>query len=260
MKFNEPETQPRDEGSEKQKKKKPNFNRPFIIAGIFLGIVSGIAYINILNLLLFAWAWVAGILAAKLLSKEFPRMGAAQGAVVGVFAGAIGSLIAGILITLTSVGGYYALGGELPEKLPVETAETWGYLYPPGQLDDDTWNFVSRLYPEIIKHRLYLDMHEKFVRKNLVVSIVVHFVTLEVAFCIFAGIGGFIGGVLFGRPLSKKEEMEARRRALEAKRGSRPKTGGTGIPKVKVKPAYAKPVFDEPPPKAEPPPQPPPDE
>ena len=136
-----------------KKKKKPNFNKPWKRAAILLGILSGLPFVNLMNLVIFFWAWVAGFLAAKGLSKEFPRMQTSHAAVAGLFTGAIGAIIGCILIAGTSVGGYYLLEDKTAKE--GDRHNIWGtYLYPPGQIylwNDEVHDIIFRPYPEEIR-------------------------------------------------------------------------------------------------------------
>ncbi len=228
--FDKPKT------GKKKKKKKPNFNKPFIVSGIFLGIVSGLPFVNLLNLVLFAWVWVAGFMAAKMLAKEFPYMQPAHGAVVGIFTAGIGALIAGILNVAYSVTLYKV------------APETWAYWWPPGQLymfgkevlHFDIYGLFLKPYPDYIADCIYLDMASKVAPKGLAAKIVVHFLATEVAFCIFGAAAGAIGGVLFGKPAPKKDPYKGRKKSP----GDRPKI--SVAPKPAAPPvAYAKPVLDD---------------
>ena len=229
---------------QKPSAKKPNFNKPFIICGILLGLASGLPFINLLNLVLFAWAWIFGLISAKMLSKEYPYMQPMHGAVVGVFTGAIGALIGGILITTWSVGGYFLFGGMLPGEPP----DTWRLLYPPGQLyglginigDDNLLNWLFLPYPVKIADRFYIDFTNENVRNGLGITIFVHFLIMEVSHWLFAGVAGYIGGVLWSKPLPKKKE-QPKRKAMAT--GDQAVATATVVPKAKPV-MYAKPVFE----------------
>jgi uncharacterized membrane protein YeaQ/YmgE (transglycosylase-associated protein family) len=238
--------------------KKPNFNKPFIVCGILLGLASGLPFVNLLNLLLFAWAWIFGFLAARMLSKEYPYMQPMHGAVVGVFTGAIGALIGSILISAWSVGGYFLFDGILPGEPP----EQWRYLYPPGQVyclgiefgGDNLLNWLFKPYPAKIADRIYIDLTAENVRDGIGLTIFLNFLIMEVSHWLFAGVGGFIGGVLWSKPLPIKKEQPRRKTAgaggLDGAVGAAPKAKPVvyarpvledgGVPKAKV--LKAKPV------------------
>ena len=81
--------------------------KPAVIAGVVLGVLSAIPFVNILNLCCCLWAIVGGVLASYLYIKDSPTpVNAGDGAVVGAIAGAVGAVVYVILgIPLAIVGG-----------------------------------------------------------------------------------------------------------------------------------------------------------
>ena len=81
--------------------------KPAVIAGVVLGVLSAIPFVNILNLCCCLWAIVGGVLASYLYIKDSPTpVNAGDVAVVGANAGAVGAVVYVILgIPLAIVGG-----------------------------------------------------------------------------------------------------------------------------------------------------------
>jgi hypothetical protein len=77
-----------------------DWKKPALIGGLIAGIFSVVPFISALNICLCLWAWVGGIVAAKLLIDRTPRIVTAKdGAKVGLFSG----LIAGAIVLLISI-------------------------------------------------------------------------------------------------------------------------------------------------------------
>jgi len=78
--------------------------KPALIGGVLIGVLSVIPFVSAANLCCCLWAIVGGLLATYLYVKNSPTpASAADGAVLGVIAGAVGaviSLILGIPIAL----------------------------------------------------------------------------------------------------------------------------------------------------------------
>jgi uncharacterized membrane protein len=74
---------------------KPSKLQPALIGGIIIGLLSSIPLINFANLCCCSWVLLGGIVAARLLINRSPALPVTtgDGAVVGVLAGIIGSLI-----------------------------------------------------------------------------------------------------------------------------------------------------------------------
>jgi hypothetical protein len=72
--------------------------QPVLIGGVVLGVLSGIPFVNLGNMCCCAWAVLGGFIAAYLYIKRSPtpvRIG--EGALLGVMAGLIGTLIAWVI-------------------------------------------------------------------------------------------------------------------------------------------------------------------
>ena len=77
------------------------WKRPALIGGLIAGILSVIPFIQMLNVCLCLWAWVGGIVAAKLLINRSPRIITSKdGAKVGMYAGLIGCAIVFVISML----------------------------------------------------------------------------------------------------------------------------------------------------------------
>jgi hypothetical protein len=70
------------------------WKRPALIGGLISGIFSAVPLVNILNVCLCLWAWIGGLVAAKLLVGRSQRIITAKdGAKVGLYSGLIAAAI-----------------------------------------------------------------------------------------------------------------------------------------------------------------------
>lgn len=77
-----------------------DWKKPALIGGLITGILSVLPFVGSLNICLCLWAWVGGIVAAKLLIDRTPRIVTSKdGAKIGLIAGSIAGLIV-LLITM----------------------------------------------------------------------------------------------------------------------------------------------------------------
>src|SRR5262245_1389209 len=71
-----------------------DWKRPALIGGLISGIFSAIPLVNILNVCLCLWAWIGGLVAAKLLIGRSQRIVTAKdGAKIGLYSGLIAAAI-----------------------------------------------------------------------------------------------------------------------------------------------------------------------
>jgi hypothetical protein len=71
-----------------------DWKKPALIGGLIAGLGSLVPVFNLANLCLCAWAWVGGIVAARMLTTRSVRtLTYADGARIGLAAGVIGGLI-----------------------------------------------------------------------------------------------------------------------------------------------------------------------
>lgn len=82
--------------------------RPALIGGVVIGLLSGIPYLNIGNVICCMWIVGGGALAAYLYIKNSPQpVNVGEGALIGAMAGVIGTVVALIVgIPLTILLGY----------------------------------------------------------------------------------------------------------------------------------------------------------
>jgi hypothetical protein len=219
------EQTPKQPGGEKpagkRKRKKPNFNKPFLVAGIALGIVSGLPFLNFANMILFAWAWIAGILAAKIFSGIYPKIKLQHGAIVGAIAGILGAVIA----TPLSAGSSWAIskwafknanaheimrnvnmpwksGNQQQANLLNDVLLRW-FPRPHHAFAIMSWNKVDYAGYYVDKKGTRLSDPEstgvpvRISAGTAVVRIVLHFLFLEVGFFIFGTVGGIIGASIY---------------------------------------------------------------
>ena len=72
--------------------------QPALLGGVAIGVLSALPVVNIGNLCCCAWVVFGGALAAYLMQQNFPApVGAGDGALVGLMAGAIGAVVGSIL-------------------------------------------------------------------------------------------------------------------------------------------------------------------
>ncbi len=68
--------------------------KPALIAGVLIGVLSAIPFVNLANICCCLWAILGGMLATYLYVKNSPTpAGAGDGAVLGVIAGALGAVL-----------------------------------------------------------------------------------------------------------------------------------------------------------------------
>jgi hypothetical protein len=76
------------------------WKRPALIGGLISGILSVAPFVSVLNVCLCMWAWVGGIVAAKLLiDRSYRIVTAKDGAKIGLYSG----LIAGAIVLLIAM-------------------------------------------------------------------------------------------------------------------------------------------------------------
>ena len=72
--------------------------QPALLGGVAIGVLSALPVINIVNLCCCAWVVAGGALASHLMQQNHPApVNAADGAIVGLLAGAIGALVGTVL-------------------------------------------------------------------------------------------------------------------------------------------------------------------
>jgi hypothetical protein len=89
------------------------------IAGVAIGVLSGIPLISALNCLLCAWVWGGGIFAVWLYKRNSgdPSVQSSQGAMMGLVAGVIGGLIAGVLSMALGAGSMETILGQVRTQM-----------------------------------------------------------------------------------------------------------------------------------------------
>jgi hypothetical protein len=71
-----------------------DWKRPALIGGLISGIFSAVPLVNILNVCLCLWAWIGGLVAAKLLiGRSQRKITAKDGAKIGLYSGLIAAAI-----------------------------------------------------------------------------------------------------------------------------------------------------------------------
>lgn len=82
--------------------------RPALIGGVVIGLLSGIPYVNLGNIICCMWIVGGGVLASYLYIKKSPQpVNIGEGALLGAMAGVIGTVVTLIVgIPLTILTGY----------------------------------------------------------------------------------------------------------------------------------------------------------
>ncbi|MHC4661781.1 MAG: hypothetical protein ACYS8W_08835 [Planctomycetota bacterium] len=203
-----------------KKRKKPNFNKAFVVSGIFIGIMSGLPFLNYLNMIIFLWAWIGGIAAAKIFSRIYPRIELMHGAICGAIAGMLGALIA---VPLSAGNSYiltkYVFKANAHEilrhvQMPWDSAPERANLLndvllkwfprPHHPFAHMSWyetdNFGRYMAPGGLRCVDYdppVQIPKWISMGTAAKRIVLHFFFLEVGFFICGTLGGIIGASLF---------------------------------------------------------------
>jgi hypothetical protein len=101
------------------------------IAGLIIGVLSGVPFINIVNCLLCAWVWGGGILAVYLYQRNEPTalmVKPEQGALLGAIAGVIGAIIVSIISAILG-GASNAMALSILQNNP-QVQEQFGEYLP----------------------------------------------------------------------------------------------------------------------------------
>lgn len=89
------------------------------IAGLAIGVLSGLPLIGALNCLLCAWVWGGGIFAVWLYKRNSGDLSvqSSQGAIMGLVAGIIGGLVAGVLSLVFGAGSMEAITSQMQTQM-----------------------------------------------------------------------------------------------------------------------------------------------
>lgn len=72
--------------------------QPALLGGLFIGVLSTLPFVNIVNACCCLWVITGGALAAYLLQQDSPEpITAADGALIGLMAGGVGAIVGTIL-------------------------------------------------------------------------------------------------------------------------------------------------------------------
>ena len=76
----------------------PHKLQPALLGGVAIGVLSALPVVNLVNLCCCGWVVVGGALAAYLMQQNHPApIAAGDGALVGLFAGAVGAVVGSVL-------------------------------------------------------------------------------------------------------------------------------------------------------------------
>lgn len=163
-----------------------------IIGGIFIGATSAIPPINVLNACCCSLVICGGIIAARSLVKASPmRVSTADGAVVGLMAGAIGAAVATIL------------------KIPIDIMTRPFTVRYVEWLVEWLESTNAALPPDLREIML-----EKATEPPGLAGIIGAFFIFLVLFCIFGPLGGMLGIAIFEKrpkfPVAQPTQTEPR--------------------------------------------------
>lgn len=145
--------------------------QPALLAGVAIGVLSALPFINLANFCCCAWVLFGGALASYLMQQNHPApITAGDGAIVGLLAGVIGAVV----FTLISVPLTIALG-------PFQ-----------AQLIERVLDSARDMPPEV---RDALENMRGGPALGL--GLIVSFFAMLVAGCMFGLVGGLIGALVF---------------------------------------------------------------
>jgi hypothetical protein len=145
--------------------------QPALLAGVAIGVLSALPFINLANFCCCAWVLFGGALASYLMQQNHPApITAGDGAIVGLLAGVIGAVV----FTLISVPLTIALG---PFQAQIIERVLEGARDMPPEVRDALENMRGG--------------------PALGLGLIVSFLAMLVAGCFFGLLGGLIGALVF---------------------------------------------------------------
>lgn len=148
--------------------------QPALIGGVVLGVLTGIPFVNLGNVCCCAWAVLGGLIAAYLYIKRSPApVSLGEGAMLGLIAGLIGTVIAWVIGIPLSL-----IFGEPITPLIVSMLES-----------------VDPRQAEILRRQLEEAQNQPFIKK--LPSMILGMVMGLAFYVAFAVGGGLIGTAIF---------------------------------------------------------------
>lgn len=198
-----------------KKKKKVNFNLPFIISGLITGALAGAPYTQLVNYFYGVWGFLGGLFAAYLLSRSFKYFNYAQAAVLGMLSGMVAVAIA-VGASLT----FCFINFDTHDLYPAFINEKLIPAFEKAQMEQVKDKIILPPWEEV------KESAEAEGRSAINDWVVLHVLYLIGTIICMAILGGFIGGVLFSKPIPKKSKaVRVMRRRLSASTGGRREGG-----------------------------------
>jgi hypothetical protein len=104
--------------------------QPALLAGLAIGVLSGLPFVNMVNLCCCLWVVGGGVLAAYLLQQnQLPPISYGDGALVGLLAGILGFLVSSIVGMFVSLlpppigGPFHERFAEMMREMPPDARE-----------------------------------------------------------------------------------------------------------------------------------------
>jgi len=190
---------------EKKPKKKVNFNLPFIISGLIVGLLAAAPYTQLVNYFYGVWGFLGGILAAFFLSRSFKYLNYAQAAVLGMLSGIVAVVVTvGVSLILCFINF------DTKDLYPNFINDTLIPIFEKAQMEQVKGKIILPPW-EIVK-----ELANESGQSPISDWIVLHILYLIGTIICMAILGGFIGGLLFCKPPPKKKVVRVVKRRLPA--------------------------------------------
>jgi len=175
------------------RRKKVNFNKPFIITGAITGVLAAAPYTQLANYVYGIWGLLGGILAAYLLSRQYRYFTPVQGGVLGTFSGFIAT---GICVGATC-GLFFADFPLAARVYPKEVINVAVDYLEPVQI------------PSVRGHILPIpkSVAERAKGGKWYMWLVVHGLYVLLALVGMSIIGGIVGAKLFGKKITTEQRL-----------------------------------------------------
>jgi len=187
--------------AEEKKRKKVSFYKPFIWAGMLMGILSSAPYTELMNFFYYWWGFVGGVMATYILSRRYPYFNPVQGAVLGFLSGAVA-----IVIVLAATFSTSLLNISYRKK-----------IYPDFIRRDLVKRLESVQMPVVRGKVLPLTKEEIEMKADEMGGktsdwYMIYLLYTIAALAMTSILGGLLGGALFGKPAPKKRYPYVRKR------------------------------------------------
>lgn len=186
---------------ERRKKRKVSFYKPFIVAGIVVGILGAAPFTELMNFFYHWWGFMGGVMATYILSRRYPYFNPVQGAVLGFFAGAIALVIVLGASFTTSLLNLSYRDKIYPEYIRVKLIKRFESVQMP-----------------VVRGKILLNPKEKIEMiaeergEKLSNWYLIHVLYTVAALALTSILGGLFGGAIFGKPAPKRRPVYMRKR------------------------------------------------